>query len=159
MPGRKTGGFTKVVTVTPTVEAAAYATGELIGGKMSFAQAVRGIDLVDATGMIQSVVITDLAKQSANLDLVFFDVDPSNTTFTENSALDINDTDLLTIIGVVAITDWKDFSDNSVGIALNLAMPFGLGTGATIYAAIVSRGSPTYASTSDLTVRIGVLQD
>ena len=159
MPGRKTGGFTKIVTVTPTIQAAAYATGELVGGKMSFAGAVRMKDLVAATGLIQSVVITDLGKQSVALDLVFFDTDPSNTTFTENSALAVNDTDLLTVVGVASVTDWKSLSDNSVGLALNLAMPFNLGTGTVLYGALVSRGAPTYASTSDLTVRVGILQD
>ena len=160
MPGRKTGGFTKIVTVTPTIQATPdYASGDLIGGKMSFTGAVRYNDLVAGTGLIQSVVITDLEKQSVAIDIVFFDVDPTNTTFTDNAAFDIDDTDLLTIIGVAAVTDWKAFNDNSVGVALNMAMPFNLGTGTTLYGALVSRGAPNYGSTSDLTVRVGILQD
>ena len=159
MSARKVGGFTKIITVTPTIEAAAYVAGDLVGGKLSFSNVLRPIANADHTGLIQSIIITDLGTQSAALDLVLFDVDPTNTTFTENAAFDIDDTDLLTILGVAAITDWKAFNDNSVGLALNMAMPFNLGTNNTLYGALISRGTPTYASTTDLTVRIGVLQD
>ena len=134
-----------------TVEAAAYATGDLVGGLLTLSGAFVGYG-----GFIQSVVITDLAKQSIGKDVVFFDANPSNTTFTENSALDINDTDLLNVIGVAPVLDWFGFSDNSVGQALNLAMSFRL-AGADLYAAIVERGAPTYASTSDLSIRVGIL--
>lgn len=157
---QRIGGFTQVESLTPTIETDAYVAGDLIGTKLSFANAVRGVGGgSNETGLLQSVIITDLAKQSANLDVVFFDTNPSNTTFTDNAAFDPHDTDLLTIIVVVAVTDWKDFNDNSIGQTLNLAIPFDLGGDTTLYAAIVSRGTPTYASTSDLTVRVGILAD
>ena len=132
-----------------TVQAAAYATGDLVGGKLTLTSPISNLG-----GMIQSVVITDLAKQSIAKDVVFFDTDPSGTTFTENSALDIDDTDLLNVIGIAPVNNWFGFSDNSIGQALNLAIPF---QGGTLYAAIVERGAPTYASTSDLTIRVGLL--
>ena len=134
-----------------TVEAGAYSSGDLVGGLLTLSGAFVGYG-----GFIQSVVITDLAKQSIGKDVVFFDANPSNTTFTENSALDINDTDLLNVVGVAPVLDWFGFNDNSVGQALNLAMSFRL-AGADLYAAIVERGAPTYASISDLSIRVGIL--
>ena len=155
MPQNETQSY---VEVTPTVDTSAYASGDLVGTKMEFGSAVLGDDGIKLQGgMIQSVIVTDLGKQSSSLDIVFFDADPSNTTFTDNAALDVDDADLVNVIGVVPITDWHAFSDNSAGQALNLAIPFVVDEGATLYAAIVSRGTPTYVSASDLTVRVGVL--
>jgi len=145
---------------TPTITASAYATGDLIGSAaVEFTGAVPGDTNNSETlgGLLQSVIVTDLGKQSSSLDIVFFDVNPSNTTFTENSAFDPHDTDILNIVGTVAITDWKAFNDNSQGQAFNLAMPFILDSGNILYAAVVSRGAPTYASTTDLTIRLGII--
>jgi len=158
----KVGAYTTVLTSTPTIETSLYATGDLVGPKITLATAVRVQPtgkIVKNTAMIQSVVITDLDKESKNLDVVFFDTNPSNTTFTDNAAFDIHDTDLLTVIGVVVVDTWADFNDNSVGQALNLAMPFSLGSGTDLYAAIVARSGPTYTGTTDLTLRVGILFD
>lgn len=131
-----------------TVEASPdYSTGDLVGGLLTILESAVG-------GLIQSVIITDLAKQNIAKDVVFFDTNPSNTTFTENATLDIDDADLLDVIGVVPVLDWFSFSDNSIGQALNLAIPF---VNTPLYAALVERGTANYASTSDLTIRIGIL--
>ncbi len=152
------GGFTKIITLTPVISASPdYTSGDLVGTKLSFLLVVRGSG--NHTGLIQSVIITDLEKQSIETDVVFFDADPSNTTFTDNAALDVNDTDLLTIAGVATVNDWAAFNDNSVGQALNLAIPFDLGVGTTLYGALVTRGAPNHGGTSDLTVRVSILQD
>lgn len=158
MTEQSVGGFTKIVELTPTVEATPdYATGDLIGGKLEFTGAIRR--KFTNTGIIQSVIITDKAKQSINIDVLFFDTDPSNTTFTENGVLVVHDTDLLNLVGVAAVTDWKNFSDNSMGQALNLGIPFKIDTNFSLWAAMVTRGAHNLASTSDLTIRVGILQD
>lgn len=144
-----------------TVEAAAYSSGDLVGGLLTLTHPLAdggGTSTYPTGGLIQSVLITDLAAQNIDKDVVFFDTNPSNTTFTENSALDIDDADLLNVIGVAAIDTWFSFSDNSCGQALNLAIPFILPAAATaLYAAIVERGAPTYVSTSDLSIRVGMM--
>lgn len=147
----------RYVEATPTIDTGAYATGELIGSEAIVLEGAVGGDAGSKLvgGILQSVVITDLSKQSANLDVIFFDVDPSNTTFTDNSAFDADDADLLNIIRTVSVTDWKAFNDNSQGQAHNLATPFVLDTGNSLWAVLVSRGTPTYSATA-LTLRVGV---
>jgi len=163
MAGTSRSEQQRFVEATPTVgSGAAYTAGDSIGAAaipLSGATAGDGGTGTETHGgMIQSVILTDLGKQSADIDVFFFDVNPSNTTFTDNAALDVSDIDLLNIVGVAAVTDWKALSDNSVGQMLNLSIPFVLeGGGNTLYAALVSRGTPTYASTADLTLRVGVL--
>ena len=152
----RTGSGMFIAAETLTIEAAAYASGDLVGGKITISPPAPGRRMMPGL-LIQSVVITDLAEQSVNLDVIFFDADPSNTTFTENAPLDIADADLVNIIAVVHITDWSDFADNSQGQAINLALPALRASSNMIYAAIVVRGAPTYASTSDLTIKINML--
>ncbi len=151
-----------IIEQNVTVEATPdYSTGDLVGGLLTLTHPIadgNGTSTYPTGGLIHQVLITDLAKQSVDKDVVFFDTNPSNTSFTENAALDINDTDLLNVIGVVTVETWFSFNDNSVGQALNLAIPFVLPASATaLYAAIVERGTANYASTSDLSIRVGIL--
>lgn len=161
----RVGGLTVIAEATPVIQAATYATGELIAPLIEL---VGGNTehwsvpwLPHGTGIVLTVAITDLAKQSVPIDVVFFDTNPSNTTFTLNAAFDIDDADIINALPVVHVTDWTDFNDNSIGQPLsppNLAFDLRK-TGGTLYAALVARGAPTYASTTDLTLRVGVLQD
>lgn len=150
-------GVTEIITVPMVVQAAAYASGDVVGGKLTLEGCNPHIDgSKPAGGLIQSVVITDAAKQSITKDVVFFDADPTNTTFAENGAVDIDDADLAKIIGVAQVSSWFAFNDNSVGQAVNLAIPFVI-AGLPLYAAVVERGAPTYAAVTDLTLRVGIL--
>ena len=92
---------------------------------------------------------------------MFFDSNPSATTFTNNAALDIADSDIDRIIGVVSVaaTDYAAFSDNSVATVKGIAMPYQcVEDEGTVYVAFVSRGTPTYAL-RELSCSIGTLQD
>ena len=144
---------TWVAETAAVVDTNIYAAGDLVGGKLTFSS-FGETDL--AGGIIQSVIIIDLDKEDTNKDVIFFDADPSNTTFSENAALDVHDTDILNIIGVAQVTTWMDFNDNSVGQVLGLNMPFVIPSGKSLFAAMVERGTPTYTGTGDLTVRVGV---
>lgn len=136
-----------------TVDTGAYESGDLIGGKITIdppspASIGNGV-------LIQSVVITDLAGQEAEIDVMFFDGDPANTTFTDNAAFDPNDADLENFgAGIATVDDWHSFNDSSLGQALRLAIPIvpeeEVGT---FYAVLISRGTPTFGA-SDLTLRI-----
>lgn len=148
---------TTTIAVIPTVSVSpAYTAGDSIGGKISLANAVRAAGL---GGTISSVVISDKGKQSAPIDVVFFIADPSNSTFTDNGALTINDTDLIQIIGVVPISSWSSFVDNSVGYSNGLGIAFKIATGTTLYACLVNRGTPTYTATTDIQLTVGIIPD
>lgn len=148
--------YTKVVSVTPTIDTAVYASGELVGGLITLERATRnGVH----TGLISSIALSDLDSDAADIDVVIFDSNPTATTFTDNAAFDVADADLLKVICWVSVTDYILFSDNSVGLAQNVNCPFEILSGTTLYAALVSRGTPDYATVSDLTLRVGILQD
>ena len=153
-------GIPTIIEVTPVIQAATYAAGDLLNEKIEFSDPF-GIDTTQPLvncGLIQSVWLIDLNKADVNLDVLFFDVDPSNTSFTLNSAFAVHDTDILNILPPIHVTDWTVFNDNSVGRSINLDIPFSVASGASLYAALVTRGAPTYASTSDLTLRVGLFK-
>ena len=158
---QQTGGFTKVFSATPTVDASNnYATGDNMGGLITLTNVGRLHRLIDSRGIIQSVVITDLSGQNLDIDVIFFDTNPTNSTFTDNVAQTIVDADLLTIIGVANVTTWAAFVANGVGVAVNLGITFDLGVAnGELYCALVARGAHNLESTSDLTLRVGILQD
>jgi len=150
------GGKLVIVSAIPVVSISpAYASGDAVGAVLSFASAVR---VSAGSGVIESVTITDLAKQSANLDLFLFDTNPSVPP-TDNDPADIADADLVTCVGVIPVTGHHTANDNGVSCARAIGLGFKLASGTTLYGMLVSRGTPTYSGVSDLTVRLAVRQN
>jgi len=146
------------VSVTPTVDTAIYALGDLMGGKLTFANAARA---AARGGEIITAVLSDLAAQNAQIDLVLFDEDPTGTTFTDQAALDIADADLPKIAGVIPIAtaDYHAFNDSSAASVRNVGLAFKLASGTSLFGALVCRGTPTYVSASDVQVHLAIEQD
>ncbi len=151
-----TGAGSVNISNTPTVTAGAYTTGMVAGGKQSLASAVRASG---GSGVIQSVSISKKTALSAPYDVYFFYSDPTNSTFTDNSALAVNVADLPSLIGVARCTDLVDNGTPKTLQANNIALPFKLITGTTLFAVAVIRGAETLASTSALILNVGILQD
>jgi hypothetical protein len=146
----------KTISVAPTVDTSAYASGDLVGPK----QTLTGAGFAGVyTGTIHSVTITDLENQNADFDLVIFSTDPTGTTFTDNVAFDIADADLPKVICVIQVTTNVAFADNGVVIANgnNCVFDATASTG-TLYAAPVIRSAGTFTA-SGLTFRYSILQD
>lgn len=142
------------VSVAQTVAATAHASGDCVGGKISFANAARDSG---GGGTIQSVIVRDKAAQSVIYDLILFNADPSAATITDDAAF-VFSTDLAKCIGHVPI---DDLSTGTQGVltASGVGLQFKLASGTTLYAALVTRGAPTYASPSDVEVEIVIIPD
>lgn len=151
-------GKTYITEFTPVIDTAAYASGDLIGGKNSLLNTVRpGI----LSGIISTIEIVDADSDAADIEIVFFTSDPSNTTFTDNAAFAPTDADAKKIICRQTLDDYSLYSVNAVGNLYNINCPFKLTSNSadTLYVALVSKGTPDYATTSDLFVRITIFQD
>ncbi len=147
------------VTSAQTVTASsAYTAGNAVGGKITYANAVR---VAGQGGVIQSAVLRDKAGQSAAYDLFLFDADPSSTTVTDKSAVAVNTADLAKVIGVIPISGIALGAASTMGAitASGLGLSFKLTSGTTVYGILVTRGTPTYASTSDVSVDLVILPD
>lgn len=135
--------------ITNTVQ---YSAGDLIGSAVSVATSnfQSGSDQ-----SIKGITVEDLAKQNTPLSFIFFDSTPDATTFTNNSALDIGDSDVHKIFAVVSMshTNYQGFADNSVG-TVQCDIPVSTSAVGGLFMAVVTNGSPTYASVSDLKVSL-----
>lgn len=144
-----------VSSQTPTTSASPdYASGEVIGSKLTFANAVLA---AGETALLQAVTVNCKVANTSALDLILFNADPSASTFTDNAALDVNVDDLGKVIGVVHITDWTSLGTPATGQAKNEALPFSL-AGTALYGVLVARGAVNLAGTSDITVSVRLVR-
>lgn len=147
-------------TVVPTIVAAAYASGDVIGtnNPITIADAAGS---AGGTGLIKSCTVCDKAGQNVALDVLLFDASPAGSTFTDNAALNLVAADGLKCIGVIhfATTDWVASAAAGVATKGNIDLGFDLPSGADLFAVVVSRGAPTYASASDLQVILVIDQN
>jgi hypothetical protein len=151
------GGNATTITAAQTVTASsAYASGNAVGGLITVSNVAR---VSAGSGLIQSVIIDTKSAQTTSTDLVLFNANPSGSTCTDKTAFSVAAADFDKIIGVAHVTDWTSLGTPSVGQAQNLAMPFALASGATVYACLVTRGTPTFAATTDVSVTLRVLRN
>lgn len=126
----------------------AFATQELVG----FATAA------DVTSILQSVTVTDIDDQKVGIDLWFFNA--ATALGTEDSAPDIDDTEVLTALGRVQVGagSYYDLGGCAVADVYPIGKPMKAGTGGSIWVAGIARGAPTYAG-GHLQIKFGVLRN
>lgn len=144
-----------VITIDATPDTSALADGDV-----AFAtQEVAGFSTAaDITSILQSVVISEVDDQGIGIDLIFFN---ANTSLgTENSAPDIDDTEVLTVIGRVQIGagSFYDLGANRVACVYGIGLPMKAGTGGSVWMAGIARGAPTYAG-GHIQIKLGVLRN
>jgi len=148
------GGADTIITVTPTVTAGAYSAGDAVGGELTFANAGRASGL---GGIIKSVVFIDDAGQDAETELWLFDT--TITAVGDNAAFSQTEAELHTCIAVISSTEgtWRAAGTPSV-CDVEVSRGYTC-TGTSLFGQLVTRGTPTYAATDDVTVRIQLVQN
>ncbi len=148
---------TKVVSVTPTADTSIYASGDVIGGLMTFSNAV---GYQSTTGIVTSATVSDKNSTASDLELWVFSSNPSASTFTDQAAFTIADADITKVISVISLgsTSRFDAASNGVKYLGSISCPVST-TSKTLYAVLVSRGTPTFATSSDVTVKLAIASD
>lgn len=157
----KTVSFTTIIKKTGAqvgADGAAYIAGDVLGDQSPIALAAGRYS--GGAGTIHSITVKDLSKQNAALKIVFFDANPSNTTFTDNQPLDLSDSDIDKVIAWVDVAagDYISFSDNSVAHIKGLNIPMLTVGSANLYFCIIVNSSVTYVA-DELSIAFGVYQD
>jgi hypothetical protein len=145
-------------SVTPTVTAAAYSAGNVVGPLLIFSGIVRN---TSTGGLIQFATAAFASGVVPTMDVVFFNASPSNSTFTDKAALAVNALDLSKVIGVAHLNDPTLLGASSPSFVqgTNLPIAFGsLGSTGTLYAVAVMRSAVTLGSTSDMILSVQVVQ-
>lgn len=150
------GGFTTVIKDATAVTAAAYSAGNAVGGKRTLSNAVR----TPGTGILQSVTILDRANQKAAMTVFIFDQNPTAATITDHAAF-VFSTDDLNVIAQVNFSagDYTTTNSKAVACISGLNIPLKAASGTSLYAAVVTSGTPTFANTTDFQVEFGIFQD
>lgn len=142
------------ISQTPTITAGAYSAGDNVGGLLTFANAARQSG---GGGIVKGVSIVDDAGQNAQLELWLF-----NQTFTQgadNAAWSALEADLENFIGVISTASGVWYSGGTSSVAyIEHSMRYDLDN-TSLFGRLVTRGTPTYVATDDLSVIIGLLQD
>lgn len=147
------GHHTDVVSNTPAVQAAAYASGDVIGGKQVLT-IFRG---VNQGTVLRSIVITSKVAIATGFDIVLFSSDPSGSTFTENGAISIAAADAPKVVGIFTATTLLALGTPSAATVTGLNVPLvGDGTTRTIWAVMIAKGATTPTGTADIQLRLGV---
>jgi hypothetical protein len=146
-----------LILVTPAVETAAYAAGDIL---FDFT-AVPGVTTAAGrVSLLQDVVLIDKGDTGASITLIFASV--TGTMGTVNSAPSITDAAALNITGFVQIAnaDWIDLGGVRMACLKNIGLVLKPTTTTSYIAAIVTSGgtAPTFTSTSDLQIGLGILQ-
>ena len=154
----RTGGITADITNAAAIgtSAAAYASGNLCGGKITLLNATRTGVL---TGILQGIVLTNaIVATNIPFDVFLFQSDPTNTTFTNNAAFSVNALDFDKLFAIVNVSGGTNVGPALLYQGTNLTLPFVSAT-TSIFAAVVARGAITFATSTDLTLRGKVIQD
>lgn len=140
-----------ITTIQQTVTASsAYTAGNAVGGKITLPGLVSGDNRRCA---ITDVVLIDKANQSVPYDLVFFDSDLAGSV-ADKSAFAINASDLSKLLGSLSLSGLSNLGSNGGVInGTNIYKRLTL-VGRDAYAVLITRGTPTYASTSDVILRV-----
>jgi len=134
-------------TSTPAITAGAYSANDIVGGKITLAGAL------NQASVLVFVSILDKGGQSAKTDFFFFNADLVGT-YTDNAPFSIDATDMSKLIGSITVNtaDYIAVGSDSLATTLSLGIPL-QSTDGSLYVLAVTRGTPTYTSTSDLVLR------
>ncbi len=108
------GGFSEQIVPTITVTASsAYSSGDVLGGAIELAKAVRG---PGGSATLQTLMVSDVAEQDAAIELLVFDSEPGQT-YTDHEACPTLAADISKLIAKITIAA-ADYTSIG-GLAIN----------------------------------------
>jgi hypothetical protein len=153
------------IVVTPS---SAYAGGNEVGPLISLRFARKAEGAPARSGIMQSVTLNSKSVQTAEFDVTFFIQQPSvPTVFVDKTTPSINSADVFLVRAPVKLTaNWSPFGTHTNYGIDQIARAVKLPSVVTstpgdgfIWAVITTPGTPTFTSSSDLQLCIGMLKD
>jgi hypothetical protein len=151
-----TGGKTKSVDVTFSLNTNAYAAGDVLAETQLLSGCMRMNDL---TGVLSGFSLLDEDDQGLALDVVILNANVSLGT--ENDAVSITDGNARNILGIVSVAaeDWVDLINSKLATKLNVNLPVvPVAQSKDLYVALITRGTPTHTA-SGIRGRFHFFQD
>lgn len=144
-------GKTEQVEVTPTIGTDAYQAGDVVGGLLTFT-----IPGARAGGMIRQIRLSDDDNEQAVLTLYLFASTPTTVADDAAFASAMTISDLQALLGIVSIVagDYTTINSNDVVFKNGVDIDFPALSDDNLYGYLVCTATPTYAATTDLSIRI-----
>ena len=139
-----------IFSVTPTVQAAAYANGNVIGGLQTIATGLGP----NGTATLTDVIIDLKSTQTQEIDVLIFNANPSNSTFTDKAALAVNTADAFKTFAPIQVTQYVSLGTPTAMFANAISTTIQADSSGNIYVLPVARGAITFASTSDVQITL-----
>jgi hypothetical protein len=146
-------------SVTPgSVSTSAFTTGYCYSTPMAFASVPTTGIIGNANVYLASGAFTSTAGYS--IDLYLFSQNPSNGTYTSNTAFALNATDAGYLIGVLHLSDCTATNTTVGGQCQEdyQSQVYTLTSGTSLYGIGVVRGTPTFASSTPGTFQINLIK-
>ena len=126
----------KIAATTVAATASTYTTGDVIGGKLTLTNVLSG----DSLGRLNSITLQMTESSTVrDLDVFIFDSDPSASTLTDSTGLDIDGADDEKVIAIFRFdsTEFNQSGSNAYATK-QINMVVKAASGSTLYAALVS---------------------
>lgn len=158
----RSGGFDMSISNTPTVQNAAYSSGNAIGGLQTIAF-FRTI--AQPTGILNNVLVSSKGGSTTAITLYIFEANPTASTCTDKSAFSLNAADVSKLITTIPIVltpavigagATATFASQQSAISIRNTDST---TALNFYVCAVVGGSVTPASTTDLVFKFAGIQD
>ncbi len=145
-----------VIAVTPTVDTAIYASGDVLFATTAIANAVRAND---ERAVLMSVAVIDKDDEKPAFRMLFFKANVTSGAI--NGAPSISDADAANYLGHIdiAAADYVDLGGVSVACqkSINLLLESASGTTTVYCFAYLTAGTPTFTAGTDLVINFGVV--
>lgn len=138
----------------PTSDTNIYAAGDCVGGVLEFANAARAAGM---GGVIKDVLIIDDAGQDAQMELWLFD--QTITEIGDNDPWVCTEAELHNLVAIISTVDGSWFATGTPSVNVVEVSQQYTCVGTSLFGQLVNRvGTPTYGAT-DISVKLGLLQD
>ena len=147
---------TASVSKTLTITASSYTANFALGGIIDFGAIAR------ASGgglLITGATLADSGQVNAQIDLLLFNADPTNGTYTDHGAITANYTDTKMIQGVVPFYVYTNIAATESVSHVDLQTQIVLNGTQHLYGVMIVRTASTFASTTGLTVTLDYIAD
>ena len=152
----------ELIDVTLTTDAEAHADNDVIAQSIEIANAVQENG---GTGIIQSIMLLDEDDEGPTVELLFSQVN-SAITDDEGNSIGASTADLdstfRSFLGATTVSNWSDLADSQMGVKTNIGLVIKAASGTrSIWVHVINRsgGNYTPAATTDLKMRIAIVQD
>lgn len=147
----------KVLTFTPVVDTAIYASGDV----MFIAQELSGVmNDTGGTANLISAVVLDKDNEKVTFDLLFFDSNPANTLGAINAAYALNDADFAKLMGRISVlnADYISSGTNSAEATyknIQLLLKSAARSKSLWLVGVIRAGTPTFTAATDVKIQLG----